>query len=280
MVQTLPAIAVNPLELAHAVPMQVVAAAVGALVGVALFAVIVLVAVRRRPRPAFQAAATDVVFIPPYAVAARPGVTVSTSVAPPSSSPTPRRPLGFVPSTALSARAFAKLGYSFAAPGRAVHEGTMSSSSTAASSEEPARPAGLEPEPAKWTAEVAACDAPSPAQQHHEETVALKSFPRLASFPAVAASPAIEVVPPTTSATGLAAAPIADLDLDDGPTQLCEPYFDEPPQPRRRVAPPKIRQVPPTPPRHPAGESEVERAAATLRWAWMPPSGLGPNPKT
>jgi len=242
MVHTLPAIA-NPLapavELARSLPTQIVAAAVGALVGIALFSVMTLIVARRRARPAFQAAATDLVFIPPYPPAPRPVVSPPaplpprgpTTAAPVSISDAPRRPLGFVPSTALSARAFAKMGYSFATP------------------------------------ESIPC--------------VVESVPAVASSPAIETGP-MSAVSMTTSANILAAAPIAALDLDDGPTELCEPYFDVPPQPRRRGARPKIRPIAPSPPRYPAVEpvrrgmlpvGEVERAPATLRWSWMPPAG-------
>lgn len=55
-------------------------------------------------------------------------------------------------------------------------------------------------------------------------------------------------------------ASVADLDLEDnGATQISETIFDEPPQPRRRSDPPKIRPKAPSPPRFPSAQD----AAAT-----------------
>jgi hypothetical protein len=47
------------------------------------------------------------------------------------------------------------------------------------------------------------------------------------------------------------AAPIADLSFDDSPTEIGETYFDEPPQPRRRTDPPRIRKIATAAPRFP-----------------------------
>ena len=52
------------------------------------------------------------------------------------------------------------------------------------------------------------------------------------------------------------AASIADLEMDDSPTEIGETYFDEPPQPRRRTDPPKIRAIAPSAPRFPAAQPE------------------------
>ena len=261
----LPAIAANPLapaiELSRGVPAEIVAATVGALFGVALFGVALVLFSRRKPRMAFQGASSDVVFVPPYPVVRGmwppaphvpnagqgPAAAPAASGSAPAMAPSAPR-LGFVPSTALSARAFAKLGYAFdgSSATRRVDDG-----------QEPEELASSE-------LEVIATGE----RTVREELVAapesipcmLESFPALASdgetgpMSAVTLEPAVAPADRRPTSSGLpAAAPIADLDVDDGPTQLCEPFFDEPPQPRRRGTPPKIRPIPPAPPRS-AGE--------------------------
>ena len=57
-----------------------------------------------------------------------------------------------------------------------------------------------------------------------------------------------------SSSTAMKAAPIADLAFDDNPTEIGETYFDEPPQPRRRTDPPKIRPIAPSGPRYPSAK--------------------------
>jgi len=57
---------------------------------------------------------------------------------------------------------------------------------------------------------------------------------------------------PSPSAAPMRPASMAEFDVDDSPTEIAETIFDEPPQPRRRSDPPRIRQVAPAPPRHAA----------------------------
>ncbi len=173
MTPLVPTLAANPIApaiaLVHGLPPEMLAAAIGALVGAALFGVVVgAVAIsRRRSRPDVLATPA-VVFVPPYPVLA---------------AAAPSRP-GFVPSSALSARALSKLGY-------AVDRFD--------GAEEPdAIPCELAP--------------------------ALSSASDVETGPASAVT--ITVAAELTSSSRLAAVPIADLDLDDAPTELCEPSFD------------------------------------------------------
>lgn len=62
---------------------------------------------------------------------------------------------------------------------------------------------------------------------------------------------------PSSSVAAVGPASFADLEMDEGATEIGEPYFDEPPQPRRRTDPPKIRAVAPTAPRFPVAAKHV-----------------------
>ena len=58
-------------------------------------------------------------------------------------------------------------------------------------------------------------------------------------------------------------ASIADLSFDDAPTEIGETYFDQPPQPRRRTDPPKIRAIAPAAPRFPEQTPHMPEVATT-----------------
>jgi hypothetical protein len=57
--------------------------------------------------------------------------------------------------------------------------------------------------------------------------------------------------PPSASGAHPRSVSIEALDYDDAPTEFCEPYFDEPLQPRTRGSRPKIRKMSAAPPRFP-----------------------------
>lgn len=118
----------------------------------------------------------------------------------------------FRPSTALSARAFAKMGYG-------------------ADTDEPSGPV-LAQVPAVTISPVIVLSA-SPAGEKAKE----KSSPH-----------PLGIIQSTSSAMRMGAAPI-DLSFDDSPTEIGETYFDEPPEPRRRTDPPRIRKIVPAAPR-------------------------------
>jgi hypothetical protein len=167
---------------------------VGAFVGIVGFvAVMLLVGRERTRRPSrryARMAADQLVFIPPY-------------------------PPPFKPSTALSARAFAKMGYDVDAPSR-----------------DPMR--AVEIDMGMGTSE--------------DDDYYFAPAP-LAPLSAPARPHPLGVIKASSSA--MVAAPIADLSFDDGPTEIAETYFDEPPRPRRRTDPPKIRPTAPAGPRFP-----------------------------
>lgn len=281
----LPAIAANPLapaiELTRSVPPEALAIAAGAVVGVALFGVMFALLSRRKPRVVLHAAATDVVLIPPYPVAPsawppakcveqqRPG-PYAPSLPPAGVSPAPRAhgaPLGFVPSSALSARAFAKMGYTFAGSDGAADARTEARAIEELEELEEIASSEL---CALETGAVSAVVAPP-----ESIPCVLESFAALGSAVETGPMSAVTLEPVRSSSSSmLAAAPIGDLDLDDGPTELREPFFDEPPQPRRRSAPPRIRPIPPTPPRSTEVDARTTSGRAPLPPVTTPPASL------
>jgi hypothetical protein len=56
-------------------------------------------------------------------------------------------------------------------------------------------------------------------------------------------------------------ASISELSFDDSPTEIGETYFDEPPQPRRRTDPPRIRPIAPAGPRFPEKTPRMPQVA-------------------
>jgi len=268
---------------------------------------------------------------PAYSI---PAVQAPIPAAPPSNSmivsPTRGAP-PLRPSTELSARVFAKMGYAVEAPPSPAHPYAAEQLSFDAPSSDPdleLDESELQPEeelavnhPVMVSPVMIVAAAPS------QETLVLASSPlvqalaaqaeaaeaaearaKVASQPAQPAAvvqhPLVSaptsslppqppaVVHPTSSAMRMKAASISDLDLEDdaltnvreplderattqmerpaaakkavsiadldfednGATQICETIFDEPPQPRRRSEPPKIRPKNPSPPRFPAAK--------------------------
>jgi hypothetical protein len=84
--------------------------------------------------------------------------------------------------------------------------------------------------------------APHAAPSHQPSSVAVAPHP-LGIIKTGAAA-----MQPSTAAA-MPGASIDDLAFDDSPTEIGETYFDEPPQPRRRSEPPKIRAIAPSAPR-------------------------------
>ena len=166
----------------------------------------------------------------PYAYAPEPYAAEPQSC-PEEADAHPARPaLGFVPSTALSARAFAKMGY-------AGFDRDCDS---------PLRDPELFVEVELLDEADEEEEPVSVAKIVMIEESGVGSAPRSDPHPLGiihASSPAMHASPRPAS--------IADLDLDDGLTEIGETYFDEPPQPRRRSDPPKIRAIAPSAPRFP-----------------------------
>ena len=262
------------IQLPYAITPTIAGLVVGATVGVVGF-VLVLLLVGRPKRPRAHVVSPDnVVFIPPYATAAhatRPSPVPQTlasgaggqAAAPPCPHTeimmrAPYASAGFRPSTELSARAFAKMGYAIdGMPSPPPSEDAFDAGPELSHGE-----CELAPD------EVLAVERPvsvSPvlvlaAERMAEPPKDRKSDPHplgiiRATSPAMRGStpPSGVMVVASASSGPMRAASIADLDMDDdAPTQIAETIFDEPPQPRRRSEPPRIRPIAPTPPRHAA----------------------------
>ena len=198
------------IELPHAITPAIAGLTVGSVVGVVGFVLVMLLVGRGQRRPSRRRARQgDVVFLPPYATMAR-------------ETPLPRAfglsAPAFVPSNALSARAFAKMGY--AADEEALSDPMFS---VEIDMDEPSRAFATAPSaPAVLVSPVVVLSAPARD----------KSEPHPLGIIA-------------SSSSAMRAAPIADLSFDDSPTEIGETYFDEPPQPRRRTDPPRIRKIVP-----------------------------------
>jgi hypothetical protein len=265
-VHTVPSTAFEQvLELPPAISPTMAGIAVGVVTAVLVFAVFALVIMRRTRAPQIdslrdvRASANEVVFIPPYAAGY------------PSSSPMPvARPVAlpisvpgvggqkFVPSTALSARAFAKMGFAF---GERVEGVPLDPLEEAYDRfEAPLPPASVEPTPRMHPiiAPPPAGAPVPPAPRTQPMVSAVETGPASeVSFPAAQPvarkepSP-LGVIPyrSNTLQTSTAGARIDDLSFEDNAaTEFCEPFFDEPPQPPMRGSRPKIRKITPEAPR-------------------------------
>ncbi|HSO34956.1 MAG TPA: hypothetical protein VLT33_20645 [Labilithrix sp.] len=277
-------LSVLSMELPRAITPTVAGLTVGAFVGVVGFIAVLLLVGRGSRRGASRRAqlrADQVVFIPPYGTLQRdtplppaafhvPAPTAHVHIAaqayaqqpaPVQSHFAPGPALPFRPSTNLSARAFAKMGYgvelederdSPASDPEVIIECEMAEvededpdqlATRAFASPFPAAPSA----PAVAPVAVAAIlvveeSGPLPAD---------KSAPHpLGIIPS--GSSAMQAAPPAPRP-----ASFADLEMDEGATEIGEPYFDEPPQPRRRTDPPKIRPVAPSGPRFPASAQHL-----------------------
>jgi hypothetical protein len=245
---------------------------VGVVAAIIGFAAVALLMSRQRPQPQRR-----VIVVPPYATLAAPeralasgpeGDSVSRATplppsgfpAPPSSrawgEPSPL-PITFQPSTALSARALAKMGIPVGPFGQRVSPASLVE--VGALDDDLVEEDVVRPEPSKALAPHPLGVIPATAESMRRSTPPL----------GVASAP-------TVPAAG--AAPIAELSFDDAPTEIGETFFDEPPQPRPlRSERPKIRPVAPQPPRYP--ESAGQKAAA-LPAPSPPPTTPGVNPTT
>lgn len=260
------------IELTKDVPAEAIAVGVGALVGVTLF-VCVMVAFRSSkkrqqisggPRPP-SLSANEVIFMAPAPIAPKsPQATRDRSVFP--AAPIhPANPVGphFKPSSALSARVFAKMGMTF------EQEEALQSSELC----------------------VVGGTAPMPVLDAHGQRAPAipAAIPEPISVPMPLAS--VECVfddsPPSSSSAetqpasvvSMRAASIVDLDIDDSPTELREPLFEDPPQKLRRMTPPKIRKVEPAAPRTPSEPPPPQRGMLPKTASQSPTQPpLGPLP--
>ena len=235
-------------ELPVAITPTVAGLTVGAFVGVFGFIAVLLILGRGSRRGTERRArmmhADQVVFIPPYGTLPRETPLPPAAFQPPSQAYAPlpqghhshRAPLAFVPSTSLSARAFAKMGYAVDAddavdsphadPELFVEVDFLEDEEDEIGAKTYAPPSA----PPVSIAKIVMVEDSGPVSDPHPLGI-IKSD-----------SPAMQQP---------RAASFADLEMDDGATEMSETYFDEPPQPRRRTDPPKIRAVAPAAPRFP-----------------------------
>ncbi|MDB4938954.1 MAG: hypothetical protein JWP87_5926 [Labilithrix sp.] len=223
------------IELPQSITPAMAGLTVGAFVGIVGFVAVMLLVGRGQRRPSrryARMAADQVVFIPPpyrtpYALPRLPAFGMRGDANANATSANV-----FRPSTALSARAFAKMGYEVDGPSE--DDEPMHAVEIAMNDEDDdavAPNVSDERTPAVSIAPVIMISAPA-------KSAADKSAPH-----------PLGVI--KSSSTAMRPAPIAELSFDDAPTEIGETYFDEPPQPRRRTDPPKIRPIKPAGPRFP-----------------------------
>ena len=221
------------MELTHHARGEALAAAIGALLGVAIFVAAVALVSRRKPALGLAVPAAELAFVPPAPCAAPARLWPSPSgmrVAPAQVGATALVVTADVSrSTERVAAAFAKMGFAFGER--------------------------LEPTPRASASEASAVETgPASAVTVHP-IISVEAAPASRRE----SSPPAPVVRRGPRSSMLAAAPIAELDLDDGPTELGEPFFDvdsvlpapivRAPEPCRRGAAPRIRPVAPAAPR-------------------------------
>lgn len=243
-------------HLPRAVTPTIAGLAVGAFVGVVGFlAVLFLVGRGQRRTHAARDAANARLAIPPYGTLGQrsPAPLAQPAFATPSAYAGHTEVLdhrvlergamaggGFRPSTDLSARAFAKM---YASDAESSAELMVlspdESASLAAAAPVPVAPAS---DPVSVSAILVVGDAGSspvrPSGPHP-----------LSIIPSSSSIAIARAVPSADSSASLRAASFADLDMDDGQTEIAETIFDEPPKPLRRSEPPRIRPISPSRPR-------------------------------
>ncbi len=270
-------LSVLSMELPRAITPTVAGLAVGAFVGVVGFIAVLLLVGRgsrrgterrvqmQQPMQQVRQANVDQVFIPPYGTLQRDTplppaafqVAGNTQLfqaprAPSHSHLAPGPALPFRPSTNLSARAFAKMGYGVEVEDE--HDSPVSGPEVLVEcamhdlgDDDIKTHAWASPFPAV----PAAAPAPPPVSVSAIVVVVVEesgpvSTPKSEPHP-------LGIIPArSTAMKSPRPASFADLDMDDGATEIGETYFDEPLQPRRRTDPPKIRPVAPSGPRFPA----------------------------
>jgi hypothetical protein len=205
---------------------------VGAVTGVIGFLLVALVATRRGGR-------RRVVSIPPYATGVARVTPMPPSFAEPGLVPFPPRPRAHTPSRELSAEALAQMGIPIGPFGERVARGL--------SEDDYPDAASVDVEVARETvggATVVLPPPPPPPRAPLNPLSVIKSSSsalRGTGGTPPSGSGVMPVLPK--------GAPIAELSFDDGATEIAETVFDEPPRPRTRSEPPKIRKIGPGAPR-------------------------------
>ena len=246
------------IELPRSITPAVAGLTVGLFVGV-VGVIAVLVFVGRGQRRSVRRArlgADEVVFIPPYGTMRRDTPLPPRAFARDAAVHAPVPGYGFRPSSALSARAFAKMGYSdedadYVGAGvveRATEIGDSPSADPMVTIDvdfaDDSEVFEAAPQPVS-VAPVVLISAEKSAEKSAPHPLGIIKSTSEAMRPASASSS------DSSSPMRPAAASIAELSFDDSPTEIGETYFDEPPQPRRRTDPPRIRPITPAGPRFP-----------------------------
>ena len=262
-------LSVLSMELPRAITPEVAGLTVGAFVGVVGFIAVLLLVGRGNRRGAERRAqlqphhqhpqgSAGQVVSAPYGTMPRDTPLSPAAFQVPALQPS-SMPLPFRPSTDLSARVFAKMGYGADADDEHDSPAAAPEVSVGALQElgelgddDVKTNAWASPFPAMTAAPAVAVVAPVSVSsiivvEESGPVSALKSGPH-----------PLGIIPTGSSAMQAARpASFADLDLDDGgATEIGETYFDEPPQPRRRTDPPKIRPIAPSGPRFPPAATQ------------------------
>jgi hypothetical protein len=207
------------IELPHFVTPAIAGLTVGSVVGVVGFVAVMLLVGRGSRRPSRRRPSPEMMVIPPY------GMMQRETPLPPAFGGRAYNPSSpaFTPSTALSARVFAKMGYAADADEPMPSDPMLS---VEIDMDEPSGPVAAQVQAVTVSPVVVLSDSRS------GESAKDKSSPH-----------PLGII--KSSSPAMRAAPISDLSFDDSPTEIGETYFDEPPQPRRRTDPPRIRKIVP-----------------------------------
>jgi len=263
------------IELPRSITPAVAGLTVGLFFGVVgVIAVIVFVGRgQRRSVRRSRLAADEVVFIPPYGTMRRDTPLPPQAFARDRASHAPVPGYGFRPSSALSARVFAKMGYADD-DADYVGAGVVERATEVADSPSADPMVSIDVELADDSevfelAQPAVLVAPvivvSAAEKSAPHPLGIIKSTSEAMRPAAASnsdfSSALRPASNSDFSSALRPASIAELSFDDSPTEIGETYFDEPPQPRRRTDPPRIRPIAPAGPRFPEKTPRMPQVA-------------------
>ncbi len=243
------------------------------LVGVIAVMVFVGRGQRRSSRRA-RLGADEVVFIPPYGTMRRDTPLPPQAFAPrahqAAAMHAPVPGYGFRPSSALSARVFAKMGYRDDDADANDYVGGDVIERPTELADSPSSDPMVTVDVDFADSEVFQASALPPAVLVAPVVMvsaAEKSAPHplgIIKSTSEAMRPAAASVSDSSSAMRPVSvgASIAELSFDDSPTEIGETYFDEPPQPRRRTDPPRIRPIAPAGPRFPEKTPRMPQVTA------------------
>jgi hypothetical protein len=258
--------------LAIELPRSITPAVAGLTVGL-FFGVVGVIAVfvfvgrgQRRSSRRARLGADEVVFIPPYGTMRRDTPLPPRAFAPQPQAPSVHAPVpgyGFRPSSALSARVFAKMGHrdDDADALDYVGAGVVERATEVADSPSADPMVTVDVDFADSEVFQAASLPPAVLVAPVMMVSAEKSAPHplgIIKSTSEAMRPASVSVSAASTSSG---ASISELSFDDSPTEIGETYFDEPPHPRRRTDPPRIRAIAPAGPRFPEKTPRMPQVA-------------------